>query len=66
MKLANVTSHFGKSNYWPVNILPNLPKVFERCLHKQISRFFNNIFFISLMRFSENPWRTALLPGLPS
>ena len=45
MKLANVTpvhkkgSRYDKGNYHPVSILPNLPKVFERCLHKQISDF---------------------------
>ena len=32
-------SRYGKGNYCPVSILPNLSKVFERCLHKQISDF---------------------------
>ena len=46
MKLANVTpvhkkgSRYDKGNYRPVSILPNLSKVFGRCLHKQISYFF--------------------------
>ena len=45
MKLANVTplhkkgSRYDKGNYQPVRILPNLSKVFEKCLHKQISDF---------------------------
>ena len=49
MKLANVTpvhkkgSRYDKGNYWPVSILPNLSKVFERCLRKQISDFFDTI-----------------------
>ena len=49
MKLANVTpvhkkgSRYDKGNYRPVSILPNLSKVFERCLHKQISDFFDAI-----------------------
>ena len=49
MKLANVTpvhkkgSRYDKGNYRPVSILPNLSKVFERCLHKQISHFFDTI-----------------------
>ena len=42
MNLASVTpvhkkgSRYDKGNYRPVNILPNVSKVFERCLHKQI------------------------------
>ena len=49
MNLANVTpvhkkgSRYDKGNYCPVNILPNSSKIFERCLHKQISDFFDAI-----------------------
>ena len=49
MKLANVTpvhkigGRYDKGNYRSVSILPNLSKVFERCLHKQISDFFDTI-----------------------
>ena len=49
MKLANLTpehkksSRYDKVNYRPVSILPNLSKVFERCLHKQIFDFFDTI-----------------------
>ena len=49
MKLANVTpahkkgSRYDKGNYHPVSILPNLSRVFERYLHKQISDFFDTI-----------------------
>ena len=49
MKLANVTSvhkkgnRSEKDNYRPVSILPNLSKVFERCIYSQISRFFDKI-----------------------
>ena len=49
MKLANVTavhkkgSRYDKGNYRPVSILPNLSKVFERCLHQQIFHFFDTI-----------------------
>ena len=32
-----------KDNYRPVSILRNLPKIFERCLRKQISTFFEDI-----------------------
>ena len=31
-----------KDNYRPVSILPNLSKVFESCLYKQISTFFED------------------------
>ena len=49
MNLQNVTpvhkkgSRYDKGNYRPVSILPNLSKFFERCLHKQISDFFDTI-----------------------
>ena len=49
MKLANVTpvhkkgSRYDKGNYRPVSILLNVSKVFERCLHKQISDCFDII-----------------------
>ena len=45
MKLANVTpvykkgSQSDKGNYRPVSILPNLSRVFERCVYKQISKY---------------------------
>ena len=49
MKLADVTpahkkgSQSEKGNYRPVSILPNLSKIFERCIYKQISEYFENI-----------------------
>ena len=49
MKLANVTpvhkkgNRSEKDNYRPVSILPNLSKVFERCIYNQIARFFDKI-----------------------
>ena len=47
MKLANVTTVHKKSNpsekdnYRPVSILPNMSKVFERCVYNQIAQFFD-------------------------
>ena len=52
MSLANVIpvhkkgSQYDKGNHRSVSILPNLSKVFERYLHKQISDF--------LIQFSQN------------
>ena len=49
-KFADITSvykkgsRFEKNNYRPVNILPVLSKVFEKCLCKQISSYFDDIF----------------------
>ena len=49
LKLANVTpvhnkgNRSEKGNYRPVSILPNISKVFERCIYKQISQFFEGI-----------------------
>ena len=47
--MANVTPVYkkgnrsGKDNYRPVSILPNLSNIFERCLCKQTSTFFEDI-----------------------
>ena len=49
MKNATVTPVFKKdsrtteSNYRPVSILPNISKIYERCLCNQMSSFFENI-----------------------
>ena len=49
LKNANITPVFKKghrnseTNYRPVSILPNLSKIYERCLYKQLSKFFNKI-----------------------
>ena len=49
MKLANVTPVYKKGNrsekgnYRPVSILPNISKVFERCIYKQMAQFFEGI-----------------------
>ena len=49
MELANVTPvhkkgyRSEKDNYRPVSILPNLSKVFERCIRNQIAQFFDKI-----------------------
>ena len=49
MKSADITSvskkndRTDKSNYRPISILPNLSKVFERCIYKQLSAYFDGI-----------------------
>ena len=35
----------AKQNYRPVTILPNLSKIYERSMFKQMSSFFEDIFF---------------------
>ena len=66
MKLENVTpvykksSRYDKGNYRCVCILPNLSKVFERCLSKQICNFPVKI----LKRFQERTWCAALFNSL--
>ena len=37
-------SKLSKENYRPISILPNIFKVYERCLYDQMSEFFDNIF----------------------
>ena len=39
-------SKLDKSNYRPVSLLLNIPKLFERCIHRQISVDFETIFRI--------------------
>ena len=49
-KLANVTPAFKhgsrnlRDNYRPISILPNIPKIFEKLVYKQLSNHFDNIF----------------------
>ena len=49
IKSVNITPVFkkndptDKTNYSPVSILPNLSKVFERCIYKQLSAYFDGI-----------------------
>ena len=49
MKMADVTSVYKKDSrslkddYNLVNILHNLSKLFEKCLYKQVSLYFDNI-----------------------
>ena len=37
-------SKFSKENYRPISILPNIFKVYRRCLYEQISNFFEDVF----------------------
>ena len=49
IKLANVMpvhkkgSGSDKGSYWAVSILPNLLKVFERCVCEEMSKIYNEI-----------------------
>ena len=59
LKMTNVTSVYKKGNksdrdnYCPVKILPHLSKVFERCLCKRISAFFEE----SLSMYQWGYWK---------
>ena len=50
LKLANIApvykkgSKNSKENYKSVSILPNISKIYERCLFKPMSNYFENIF----------------------
>ena len=37
-------SKLSKENYRPISILPNISKVYERCLYDQMSNFFEDVF----------------------
>ena len=49
LKLADVkpvhkkASRLEKTNYRPVSLLPNISKNFERCMHRQISEYFETV-----------------------
>ena len=49
LKLADIIPVFkkdsrtSKQNYRPISILPNLSKVYERCIYKQMSSYFDSI-----------------------
>ena len=49
LKLADVkpvhkkASRLEKTNYRPVSLLPNISKIFERCMHRQISEYFETV-----------------------
>ena len=37
-------SHTDKENFRPVSILPNISKIYERCLFKQLKNYFEDLF----------------------
>ena len=49
LKVVDVTPTFkkksktSKENYRPISILPNLPKIYERCLYNQMQTYFDDI-----------------------
>ena len=49
LKLADVkpvhkkASRLEKTNYRPVSLLPNISKIFERCMYRQISEYFETV-----------------------
>ena len=36
-------SKTSKDNYRPISILPNISKIYERCLYKQVQAYFDNL-----------------------
>ena len=46
-------SKLSKENYRPISILPNISKVYERCLYDQMTEFFDNIFSKYLCGFRK-------------
>ena len=49
LKVADVTPAFkkksktSKDNYRPISILPNISKIYERCLYNQMQTYFDNL-----------------------
>ena len=58
--MADVTPVYKKSsgsvkdNYHHVGILPNFSKVFKRCLHNQVSPYFDNTLSENQCEFKKN------------
>ena len=50
LKLTHITPAFkkgsknSKENYRPISILPNISKIYERCMYKQMSDYLGNFF----------------------
>ena len=50
LKQANIVpahkkkSKLSKENYWPISVLPNVSKIYEKCLYDQIATYFEHIF----------------------
>ena len=50
LKLAHITTVFkkgpknSKENYRPVSIFPNISKIYDRCMYKQMSDYLRNFF----------------------
>ena len=49
LKVTDVTPAFkkkskiSKDNYRPISILPNISKIYERCLYNQMQTYFNDL-----------------------
>ena len=41
-------------NYWPVSILPNLSKIFQRCMYDQLKDYFNKLLSKYQRRFTKS------------
>ena len=65
----------GKGNYWPISILPNISKIFERFIFKQISSFMEPFSQKQQCGFrkghikqyclrKENYWPVSILPNI--
>ena len=52
-------SKFSKENYRPISILPNISKVYERCLYDQISNFLEDVFSKYQCGFCKGYWFTV-------
>ena len=44
LPICKKKSKLSKENYMPISILPNISKVYERCLYHQISKSFESRF----------------------
>ena len=60
LKVADVTPAFkkksktSKDNYRPISILPNISKIYERCLYNQMQTYFDNILSNYQCRFRKD------------
>ena len=59
LKIAHIIPAFKKGsknlwgNYRPISILPNISKIYERCMYKKMSDYFGNLFSKFRCRFFQ-------------
>ena len=63
-KVAKIILIFKKGNssllvnYWPISLLPTISKVFERVIHDQMYKYFNNFNLLAEQQYGFRKKKT--------